>query len=209
MKVISIISQKGGVGKTTLATALAVEASQDGKQCILLDLDPQASASFWGDSRSDDVGPAVTAIAPARLKHYLKASRESGVDLAIIDTPPFAKDIAYDAAEYADFILIPAKPAVLDIIAMTRTVELIRAFNKRAAVILTFCPPIGREIDEAQEAILQLGVDMCPIRIGSRIAFSRAQQSGQAAQEYEPQGKAADEIKQLYTYMCIQAEKKQ
>src|SRR5690554_6521045 len=132
MKVISIISQKGGVGKTTLATALAVEASRNGKQVLLLDLDPQASATFWNDSRSGEASPAVTAIPPARLEHYLKASKEAGADFVFIDTPPFAKDIAYDAAKLADFVLIPAKPAVLDIIAMTRTVELIKAFSKQA-----------------------------------------------------------------------------
>lgn len=203
MQVISIISQKGGVGKTTLSTALAVEASRNGNQALLLDLDPQASATFWNDSRLEDTGLAVTAIPPARLGHYLKASNDAGADFVFIDTPPFAKDIAYDAAKLADFVLIPAKPAVLDIIAMTRTVELIKAFSKRAAVVMTFCPPVGKELEEAQEAVSQLDIDLCPVRIGNRIAFSRAQQSGQTAQEYEQQGKAAEEVKQLYEYMCI------
>jgi chromosome partitioning protein len=203
MKVISIISQKGGVGKTTLATALAVEATRRGKQSLLLDLDPQASASFWSDSRTDEAGPAVTAIPPARLEHVLKASAKAGADLVFIDTPPFAKDIAYDAAKLADFVLIPAKPAVLDIIAMTRTVDLIKAFSRRAAVVLTFCPPVGKELEDAEEAVTQLGIEICPVRIGSRVAYSRAQQSGEVAQEYEPQGKAAEEIKHLYEYMCI------
>lgn len=202
LKIISVISQKGGVGKTTLATALAVEATRRGQQCLLLDLDPQASATFWNDNRGDD-GPAVTAIPPARLEHVLKASEEAGADLVIIDTPPFAKDIAYDAAKLADFVLIPAKPAVLDIIAMTRTVDLIKAFSKRAAVVLTFCPPTGREVGDAEEAVAQLGIALCPVRIGSRIAYSRAQQTGQVAQEYEAQGKAAEELKHLYDYTCI------
>ena len=50
MKVLSLISQKGGVGKTTLATALAVAATQDGKRVVMMDLDPQASATFWMDN---------------------------------------------------------------------------------------------------------------------------------------------------------------
>ena len=54
MKVLSVVSQKGGVGKTTLATALAVEASREGKQIVMFDLDPQASASFWKDTRKDE-----------------------------------------------------------------------------------------------------------------------------------------------------------
>lgn len=203
MKIISIISQKGGVGKTTLSTALAVEAVTNNKQVILLDLDPQASSSFWNDSRQKQDNLAVTAIPPARLEHYLKASKDTGVNFVFIDSPPFAKDIAYDAAQFADLVLIPTKPAVLDIIAMTRTVDLIKAFSKKSSVVLTFCPPTGKEIEEAQDAVKQLGVELCPIKIGNRIAFSRAQQFGQAAQEYEPNGKAAQEIKQLYKYICI------
>jgi len=205
MRVVSIISQKGGVGKTTLATALAVEADRDGKRALLLDLDPQASASFWSDGRPEGAGPTVTAIPPARLESVHKASDGAGADLVLIDTPPFAKDIAYDAARLADFVLVPARPAVLDIIALTRTVDLIRAFGRRATVVLTFCPPAGRELEEAREAVGQLGVGLCPVRIGSRIAFSRAQQSGRAAQEHEPRGKAAGEIGRLYRYMCIHA----
>lgn len=202
MKVLSIISQKGGVGKTTLATALGVQAARAGLRTVLLDLDPQASATFWSDNRSgDDLG--VTALPPARLAHVIAAAREGAADLAIVDTPPFAKDIAFDAAAVADLVLIPTKPAVLDIVAMSRTAELLRTFRKRAGVVLTFCPPVGREIEDAEEAARQMEMDVCPVRIGNRIAFSRAQQHGQAAQEFEPDGKAASEIQQLYQYACL------
>lgn len=199
MKVLSLVSQKGGVGKTTLATALAVAAHKDGKRPVLIDLDPQASASFWMDTRQDD-GLAVSAVPASRLAPVLKAAGEAGAELAIIDTPPFAKDIAYEAAERADFVLIPTRPAVLDVMAMTRTIELIQAFRKSAAVVLTFCPPTGKEIDDTEAAVRALGAELCPVRIGTRIAFSRAQQSGLAAQELEPHGKAAAEVRDLYVY---------
>src|SRR5687768_6750276 len=94
MKVLSLVSQKGGVGKTTLATALAVASYQDGKQVVLVDLDPQASASFWMDTRKDDAF-AVTSAPASRLQHVLGAAKDAGADLAIVDTPPFAKDIAF------------------------------------------------------------------------------------------------------------------
>ena len=190
MKVLSLVSQKGGVGKTTLATALAVAGHQDGKQIVLIDLDPQASASFWMDTRKDDAF-AVTSAPASRLQHVLAAAEDAGADLAIVDTPPFAKDIAFEAAERADFILIPTRPAVLDVMAMTRTIDLIRTFDRAAAVVLTFCPPAGKEIDDTEAAVHALGADLCPIRIGARIAYSRAQQSGLAAQELDAQSKAA------------------
>jgi chromosome partitioning protein len=202
MQTIAIISQKGGVGKTTLATALAVAAEADGKQAAIFDLDPQASASFWHDMREAET-PAVAAVPSSRLTHLLQAAKESGCDIAIIDAPPFAKDIAFEAAHHADFILIPTRPAVLDVMSMTKTLDLVRYYSKPAAVVLTFCPHIGRELADTEDAIKHLGATLCPVRIGNRIAFSRAQQTGLAAQEYEPDGKAAEEIKHLYQYMCI------
>ncbi len=202
MKTLAIISQKGGVGKTTLATALAVAAEADGLSAAVFDLDPQASATFWHDTRQSET-PAVVSIAPARLQHVLKAAKESGCGLAIIDAPPFANDIAYEAAQHADFILIPTRPAVLDVMAMTRTLELVRHYNKPSAVVLTFCPIQGREITDTEDTIAQMGATLAPVRVHNRVAYSRAQQTGLTAQEFEPGGKAADEIKRLYAYTCM------
>lgn len=202
MKTLAIISQKGGVGKTTIATALAVATEAQGQSAAVFDLDPQASATFWHDTRQSET-PAVVSIAPARLQHVLEAAQDSGCGLAIIDAPPFAKDIAYEAAQHADFILIPTRPAVLDVMAMTRTLELVRHYGKPSAVVLTFCPVMGREITDTEDAITQMGAVLAPVRIHNRVAYSRAQQTGLTAQEFEPGGKAAEEIKQLYDYTCI------
>jgi chromosome partitioning protein len=202
MIVLAVVSQKGGVGKTTLSTALAVEATRDGKKTVLFDLDPQASASFWKDTRKDEA-LAITAVPAARLAHVLSAVREAGCDLAIIDTPPFSKDIAFEAAQQADFVLVPSRPAVLDVMAMTRTLDVVKHYSRPYGVVLTFCPPVGKEVDDTVKVIEQLGAPVCPVRIGQRIAYSRAQQTGQAAQELEPDGKAAQEIKELYAYVCM------
>src|SRR3954449_8458663 len=184
MKVLGIISQKGGCSKTTLAVSLAVAAERDGKKVAVFDLDPQASASFWKDTRESD-HPAVVSCQSVRLAQMLKAAAEQA-DLAVIDAPPFAKDIAFEAAQHADFILIPTRPAVLDVMAMTKTLELIRHYGKPSAVILTFCPIQGRELADTEDAVRQLGATLVPVRIHNRVAFSRAQQTGQTAQEIEP-----------------------
>ena len=202
MKVLAIISQKGGVGKTTLATALGVCAEHEGKSTAVFDLDPQASAAFWKDTRKAET-PAVVALPSARLGHMLKAAAEAGTDLAIIDTPPFAKDIAFEAAQVADFILIPTRPAVLDVMAMTKTLELVGHYGKPSAVILTFCPTQGREIRDTEVAVEQLGAKMAPVRIHHRVAYSRAQQTGLTAQEFETDGKAANELQRLWKFVCI------
>lgn len=203
MKTLAVITQKGGVGKTTLATALAVAAERDGRQAALFDLDPQASATFWFDTREAET-PAVASVQPARLEHMLEAARQAGCGLAVIDTPPFAKDIAFEAAQLADFILVPTRPAVFDAKAVVRTLAMVKGYGKPSAVVLTFCQPFGSEAADAAEAVAQIGAVLCPAKIGQRIAHSRAQQTGLTAQEIEPDGKAADEIRHLYEFIVVE-----
>jgi chromosome partitioning protein len=208
MKVLAILSQKGGVGKTTLATCLAVAAEQDGKQAAVFDLDPQATASFWNDARQAET-PAVVSIQAVRLPAMLKAAEEAGTDLAIIDGAAIARDITFEAAKSADFILIPTRSAVFDTMSMLHTIDLVKQQNKPFAVVLTFTPPAGHETEDAIQAAKQIGASICPVLIGNRKAFFRAQSQGLAVQEYEPHGKAAEEITKLYSYMCIHLYKNQ
>lgn len=205
VKVVAVISQKGGVSKTTIATALAVAAEQDGKSAAIFDLDPQGSASFWKDTRQAE-SPAVISVQPVRLAHMLKAARDAGTELVIIDAPPVAKDVAFQAAEHADFILIPTKPAVLDLMAATETLKLVKRATeppKPCAVVMTLCPILGREVADTEEAIRQMGAKVAPVRIHNRVAYSRSQQTGLTALEFEPDGKAADEIRRLYQFVCM------
>jgi len=205
LKIIAVMSQKGGVGKTTLATAMAVAAELSGKRTAVFDVDPQGSAAFWKDTREAET-PAVVAVHPVRLSHMLKAAAEAGTDLVVIDAPPIAKDIAFQAAEVADFILIPTRPAVLDVMAATETLKLIRRATeppKPSAVVMTFCPMQGKEVPDTEAAIRQMGASLAPVRIHNRVAYSRAQQTGLTALEFEPDGKAADEIRRLYDFVCM------
>lgn len=205
MKVVAVICQKGGVGKTTLATALAVAAHEDGKSVAVFDLDAQGSAAFWRDMRTAEA-PAVVSVQPVRLPHMLKAAREAGTDLVILDTPPIAKDIAFLAAEHADFILIPTRPAVLDVMAATETLKLVKRATeppRPAAVVVNFATSQGREVADTEDTIRQLGATLAPVRMHIRVAYSRAQQTGSAAMEIERTGKAADELKRLYAYVCM------
>ena len=202
MKVLAILSQKGGVGKTTLATCLAVAAEQDGKTSVIFDLDPQATASFWKDTRQTNT-PAVVSIQPVRIASMLKSAAEAGTDIAIIDGAAIARDVAYEAATVADFVLIPTRTAVFDTISMLSTMEIVRQQHKPFSIVLTFVPPIGRETTDAIQVVSELKSEICPVHIGNRKAYFRAQSKGLAVQEYEPVGKAANEIKNLYKYTCI------
>ena len=177
-------------------------AEQAGKEVTIIDLDPQATASFWKDVRQLDT-PAVASIQPVRLPAMLKACADAGTDLVVIDGAAVARDVTFEAARHADFILIPTKTAVFDTMSMTHTLEVVRQLGRPFAVVLTFVSPQGQEMGDALKAVEELGAAVCPITIGNRKAFFRAQAVGQAVQEFEPYGTAAKEIKALYEYTAI------
>lgn len=203
MKTIAIISQKGGAGKTTLALHLAVAAEQAGRAAAVIDLDPQASATGWGDHRGKD-HPAVASSQAARLDQVLSAARKAGAELAIIDTAPHSENTALAAARSADLILIPCRPAILDLRAINSTIDLAKLAGKPAVVVLNSVPPRGSLGEDADHAIEVYGIDVCPVRIGQRAVFIHALTEGMTAQEYEPAGKGAREIRHLYKWTCRQ-----
>jgi chromosome partitioning protein len=202
MNVISVLMQKGGSGKTTLVESLAVAAKNAGQSVAVIDLDPQATACKWGDRRNAD--PVIISIQPARLANALKTAREGGADLVIIDTPPRAADAAMAAAQAADLILIPSRPTINDLETIATTHSLISGAGAKAkiAVVLNDVPPQGRQRQQAEDAIRDMGLPVCPIALGHRTAYTHAAAMGLTAQEYDARGKAAEEIKQLYKFTC-------
>ena len=203
MKIIAILSQKGGAGKTTLALHLAVAAEQNRKATAVIDLDPQASASDWSDSRKAEV-PAVVSAQASRLEKVLDTAQQAGAKLAILDTAPHSESTALAAARAADFILIPCRPAILDLRAISHTIDLANLAAKPAFVILNAVPPRGSLVDEAREAVAGYNVAVSPFHLGNRAVFVHSLTGGLTAQEVEPKGKAAKEIKELYRWLCKQ-----
>lgn len=201
MKTVAIISQKGGAGKTTLALHLATSSALKGRSTAIIDLDPQASAANWGDRRAADL-PVVLSAHASRLAHEIRRVEEMDGDLLIIDTAPHSDSAALEAAKAADLILVPCRPAILDIEAISNTLELVKTAGKPIFVVMNAVAAQGNEATEAAEAIAGLGVRICPVHLRQRVAFSRALISGQSAEEFEPGGKAAQEAAQLYTFMC-------
>jgi chromosome partitioning protein len=203
MKVLAILSQKGGAGKTTLALHLAVEAQRLGLTTAVIDLDPQASAASWGDGRQQE-SPVVVSAQASRLNQVLSAAKEADARLAIIDTAPHSESAALAAAREADLILIPCRPAILDLRAISHTIDLARIVAKPVAVVLNSVPSRGSLLNEALEALEGYDVMVCPESLGQRSAFIHSLTAGLAAQEYEPPGKAASEINRLTRWTLTQ-----
>jgi chromosome partitioning protein len=201
MKAIAIISQKGGAGKTTLALHLATSSALAGQNTAIIDLDPQASAANWGDRRQAEV-PVVLSAHASRLTHEMRRVEDMEGDLLIIDTAPHSDSAALEAAKAADLILVPCRPAILDIEAISNTLDLVKTTGTPIFVVMNAVAPQGSEATEAAEAIAGLGVGICPVELHQRVAFSRALITGQSAEEFEPSGKAAKEAAQLHAFVC-------
>lgn len=198
-----MISQKGGAGKTTLAVHLAVEAENAGFSTAIIDLDPQASATAWGDSRRQE-SPAVVSAQASRLRQVLATAERGGTGLAIIDTAPHSESVALAAAREADLILIPCRPAILDLRAISQTVDLARIASKPAAVVLNAVPPRGPLAGEAVQAVRGYDIPVAPAPLTHRAAFVRSLTAGLTAQEFEPDGKAAQEVRALFRWIIQQ-----
>jgi chromosome partitioning protein len=203
MKTVAIVSQKGGAGKTTLAIHLAVAAVMAGKSAAVIDLDPQSSACVWGDLRKSDK-PSVVSSQASRLAQVLAAAEEAGAALAVLDTAPHSESVALSAARSANLILVPCRPAILDLRAINSTLELAKLARKPVAVVLNAVPPRGSLADDAADAIDVYGVPVCPVSIGHRAVFIHSLTQGLSALEREPAGKGAGEIRRLYKWTCRQ-----
>lgn len=199
--IIAVISQKGGTGKTTTAINLAVAAAEDGKRVVIADLDPQASATGWFNLRAEKsllVQPTHPAGLPA-----LKATAEAqGIDWLILDTAAGTDMTAAKAVELADFALITCRPLLFDRDATANTVRLCRVQEKTPHILLTQIEPQGSQSEDVREALMALGVDVLPGGLGRRAAFAKSVNDGRGASEYEPKGKAADEVRALYESVC-------
>jgi chromosome partitioning protein len=205
MRVISFVTQKGGAGKTTLAVNCAVAADRAGKKTIILDLDEQSSAEAWYQQRDAET-PRLVKIGAWKLPEAMAAAKSGGYDLVIIDTPGRDEPAVNAAIRAADFVIIPCRPTPVDLKATPPTAATVARLEKPAVFILSQTPPRGERVREAEAALATLGV-VCPVRIVARAAYQDAHGAGLGVLEFDPEGKAAAEIAELWHWMTKKMEK--
>jgi chromosome partitioning protein len=205
VKTISVVSQKGGSGKSFLSVHLAVALEELGFSVVIFDLDPQASSLEWDQAREAET-PVVADGHPDRLPVLLKTAMDGGTDIAMIDTPPHSDQTALAAIKIADLILVPTRPRIFDLRAVGDTTDLLKAARRmnRAVVALNAVPARGALADQAQGAVEGMGLAVAPARITDREAFAHALTNAQGITEYEPKGKAAEEVRALARWLAGQ-----
>lgn len=161
MKTITVASAKGGAGKTTLTSALAVRASQDAATSIMdLNFD-QGSLTHWWDTRRERspqrCGPHLVSDIEKIHRDVKKLATNGGCDWLFLDTPPLDMDVIEQAVAVADAVLIPIRPGLLDILAVQPVIEMAKDHDKPFAFVLNaidargFFKPLVRQTELALE----------------------------------------------------------
>ncbi|MEE7442636.1 AAA family ATPase [Methylobacterium oryzae] len=206
MHVISLVSNKGGSGKSTVSLCLAVAFQSRGFQTVVLDLDPQASSKEWHDAREVQY-PHVESLHASRLPKAMEAVKDLGVEVVIIDTAPHTEATALEAVKLADLVIVPCQPSIMDIRGLAKTLQVLALVPGKPAYALMNGVQ-HHSIQAATEAAVtianHLKLPVAPLALGERVAFSRCMITGQTPQEIEPDGKAAKEIDHLYQWVRTQ-----
>jgi chromosome partitioning protein len=205
MKTLTLATQKGGTGKSSLAVSLAVAAQERGLKVYVVDLDPQGTARNWYERREAE-RPEVATIDPSKLSQALAVLARQGFDLAIIDTPGVDTPATTSAMQVADLCLIPARPSVADIEAARPTIRSLNRLGRRFAFVLNQCPP-GRNIRtlDAYRALQLMGA-VTGVTLALRADHLDALAQGLGVTERDPNGKAAAEIRNLLQWLMVKLE---
>lgn len=183
--VVSFISQKGGVGKSSLARALAAVAGHAGVRVLLADLDPQQSTvRRWNQRRAETkVTPPIEVRSFAKMSDALEASE--GFDLLIVDTPGSVTRATLDIARHSHLVVQPSGPSIDDLDpAVLAFHELTQAGIPRQRLLLALCRTLNRqEEDEARSYLSEAGYQVLKASIPERSGYRMAQNRGQALTE--------------------------
>jgi chromosome partitioning protein len=209
MRTWVMASEKGGVGKTTIATNLACYAVQCGERVVIADLDGQGSAPGWYSLRGGD-SPTVLPVAPENLQKVKESSVVLGVTLLIVDTRGQLSAATLTAIRAASLVITPVRPSLFDLMALKDTVQLIKQAEKLDAAVCVVngitpgkAPVQEAAYSEAEIAASSLGVKVAPSPgyLCQRVAYVNAIGAGKGVTEHKPRDPAAQEIRSIWEFL--------
>jgi len=201
IKVIAVLNQKGGSGKTTIATHLARAFQLSGFSVLLIDSDPQGSARDWAAVREDQ---PLTVVGIDRPTIGRDLKNIGSKDFIIIDGAPQAADLAVSAIKSADIVLIPVQPSPYDIWATADLVELVKqrievTDGKIKAAFIVSRMIKGTKIgNEVTDILSEYNLPVLESKITQRVIYPSTAAKGNTVLDENPDNAASIEIMSLY-----------
>ncbi len=202
MRTICVLSRKGGTGKTTVSTSLALAGHLRGRAVMLADVDPQHSSHYALGSRRSP-GPRVEATCGGKLFAMKSAAELRNTDLFLIDTPAGLDASIYQSIAIADLCLVVTRPNYLDLAAALATTNVLRQLSRPALIVINQAPATreGRESSvtaKAREALRFVKYPVADAVLCARFAYARAVSMGLSVEEADPKSLAAQEVRALW-----------
>lgn len=195
-KIVAVLNGKGGVGKTTTAVNLAAVYAE-GSRVLLIDADPQGSATWWTQRETNSLKFQVKSGTNAQKIKDLRTANQQ--DLIVVDTPPgLESDILRKVIPVVDYLVLPTPPAPMEIAVLIETVRtLVKPSGVAHRVLLTRVDPRSlREALDAQNTLMELGIPAFHAFVRSYKAHERAALEGQPITQWK--GKYSKEAKADY-----------
>lgn len=200
--IVAIAGQKGGAGKSTLAVNLAAEWNARGLRVLLVDADPQGTASTWADVAAEAKRPAPAVVAVGENLRRDVPRLAEAADVVVLDVPGRSGGARQAGAlMVADVVVLPCGPSAPDVWALGGSVEVVREVmalrpELRACVVLNRADRSAMS-KQARGAVDGLGLPVLSQSLGARVAFSEALAAGQGVTAYAPGTVAANELRRL------------
>ena len=199
--IISLLNQKGGVGKTTLSIHLAMGLALKKKRVLLVDADPQGSSLSWSENRESESPFSIVGMPKATL-HKELPKLEQNYDFIVIDGAPRVYDVARSAALASDIILIPVQPSPYDVWATEEIIKIVQDVRSFKENLKTFFvinrkivnSVIGRDVIDALSGY---EIPVMKSQLSQRVGFAETAGQGKTVLEVEPDGHASEEVKAL------------
>ena len=203
--IVSLVSQKGGVGKSTLAVAIAWELHARGARVLLADTDPQATARAAGELAAERglAGPTTLVFGKDLSRPNQLPAVAKQFDHVIIDTPGKLTDVTTPVLMVSDLALIPIGPSPTELWGNADTITIVQAaresFNPTLRAAIVYVRNDAKTVlsTRVRETLEKGELPLLRAETSQRVVWREAMLNGQGVAQYNPRDKAAKELRAL------------